>query len=33
MLEELGMGLVTYSPLGKGFLGGRFDEQQGLPAR
>jgi aryl-alcohol dehydrogenase-like predicted oxidoreductase len=25
-LEELGIGLVTYSPLGKGFLGGKFDE-------
>lgn len=25
-LEELGIGLVPYSPLGKGFLTGRFDE-------
>ena len=26
-LEELGIGLVPYSPLGKGFLTGRFDEK------
>ena len=26
-LEELGIGLVPFSPLGKGFLTGRFDEQ------
>lgn len=26
-LEELGIGLVPYSPLGKGFLTGKFDEQ------
>jgi aryl-alcohol dehydrogenase-like predicted oxidoreductase len=25
-LEELGIGLVPYSPLGKGFLTGKFDE-------
>ena len=26
MLEELGIGLVAYSPLGKGFLTGKIDE-------
>jgi len=26
VLEELGIGLVSYSPLGRGFLTGRFDE-------
>lgn len=26
-LEELGIGLVTYSPLGKGFLAGKFNEE------
>ena len=26
MLEELGIGFVTYSPLGKGFLTGKIDE-------
>lgn len=26
LLEELGIGLVPYSPLGKGFLAGRFDK-------
>lgn len=26
-LEELGVGLVTYSPLGKGFLAGKFNEE------
>ena len=35
-LEELGIGLVPYSPLGKGFLTGKMDEsttlrQHGLP--
>jgi aryl-alcohol dehydrogenase-like predicted oxidoreductase len=27
-LEELGIGLVPYSPLGRGYLTGRFDEQK-----
>ncbi|MFA6208301.1 MAG: aldo/keto reductase [Candidatus Obscuribacterales bacterium] len=27
MLDELGIGFVPYSPLGKGFLAGRFDSQ------
>src|SRR5471030_21287 len=27
LLEELGIGLVPYSPLGKGFLTGKFDSQ------
>jgi aryl-alcohol dehydrogenase-like predicted oxidoreductase len=27
MLEELGIGFVPYSPLGKGFLAGKIDEQ------
>ncbi len=26
-MEELGIGLVPYSPLGKGFLAGKFDEK------
>jgi aryl-alcohol dehydrogenase-like predicted oxidoreductase len=30
-LEELGIGFVPYSPLGKGFLTGQFDEQQLAP--
>ena len=28
-LEELGIGLVPYSPLGKGFLTGKMDENDG----
>jgi aryl-alcohol dehydrogenase-like predicted oxidoreductase len=31
-LEELGIGLVTYSPLGKGFLTGAIDRETVLPA-
>jgi aryl-alcohol dehydrogenase-like predicted oxidoreductase len=31
-LEELGVGLVPYSPLGKGFLAGKFDENTKLAA-
>jgi aryl-alcohol dehydrogenase-like predicted oxidoreductase len=30
MLEELGIGLVAYSPLGKGFLTGKIDENTKL---
>jgi len=29
-LRELGIGLVAYSPLGRGFLGGRFNKLQDL---
>jgi aryl-alcohol dehydrogenase-like predicted oxidoreductase len=32
LLEELGIGLVPYSPLGKGFLTGAFDEKTELAA-
>jgi len=32
LLEELGIGLVPYSPLGKGFLTGAFDENTELAA-
>jgi len=32
LLEELGIGLVPYSPLGKGFLTGAFDEKTELSA-
>lgn len=32
MLEELGIGLVPYSPLGKGFLTGKMDENTTLAA-
>lgn len=32
LLEELGIGLVPYSPLGKGFLTGAFDENTKLEA-
>jgi aryl-alcohol dehydrogenase-like predicted oxidoreductase len=31
-LEELGIGLVAYSPLGKGFLTGKMDEKTELPS-
>lgn len=30
VLEELGIGLVAYSPLGKGFLAGKIDESTGF---
>src|SRR5258708_1706593 len=32
MLEELGIGFVPYSPLGRGFLTGKFDAQQLAPS-
>ena len=31
-IEELGIGLVAYSPLGKGFLAGKMDEHTQFPA-
>lgn len=31
-IEELGIGLVAYSPLGKGFLAGKIDEKTNFPA-
>ena len=31
-LEELGIGFVPYSPLGKGFLTGKIDESTGFAA-
>src|SRR5258706_14792221 len=32
-LDELGIGLVPYSPLGKGFLTGKIDESTGFASK